>query len=170
MPIRPENRKRYPADWPAKERLCSEQMVCLEQETFRSVRVPVHGPMTAPTEKRVKRSVVPCGPCRACCRRDAIVLHPELGDKIEDYECEEVLHPFTGQTVMMLKRKPNGDCIYLEEEGCIIHENSPAICQEFDCRLLAKNASRLAKNTKDLAGSAVLKAGKMRLKAQKGRR
>jgi Fe-S-cluster containining protein len=39
---------------------------------------------------------------------------------------------------MMLDHKPNGDCIYLGQTGCTIHEDKPLMCQRMDCRVIAK--------------------------------
>jgi len=88
------------------------------------------------------REVVPCNGCTLCCRNEALVLHPECGDDIESYETEPYTHPLTGEPVRRLKHKPNGDCIYLGERGCTIHERAPVICQEFDCRRLFLKFSR----------------------------
>lgn len=73
--------------------------------------------------------VVPCGTCTECCRGDAIFLHPECGDDPSTYETEE----YEGR--LILKHKPNRDCIYLDG-GCTIHERRPVICREMDCRSL----------------------------------
>lgn len=80
------------------------------------------------------RATVPCGSCRLCCINAAIVLHPQCGDIVETYERRATAHPLTGETVFMLKHKPNGDCVYLGPDGCTIHDRAPAICKEFDCR------------------------------------
>jgi len=37
----------------------------------------------------------------------------------------------------MLAHKPNGECIYLENSGCSIHERAPSLCRSADCRSLA---------------------------------
>ena len=37
----------------------------------------------------------------------------------------------------MLAHKPNGDCIYLTGNSCIIHDHTPALCGSADCRSLA---------------------------------
>lgn len=75
-------------------------------------------------------SDVPCNGCTACCRHDRIVLHPERGDRVWDYlfELADGLTP-------VLKRHPDGSCIYLTETGCSIHGRAPIDCREFDCRV-----------------------------------
>lgn len=107
----------------------------------------------------VQERFVPCGTCNECCRGDAIFLHPECGDDPSDYSTEM----YQGRVI--LKHKPNGDCIYLDRaKGCTIHASRPAICRELDCRLMlqhfgkkkleqmgcgriARAAKRLIKNT-----------------------
>jgi len=87
------------------------------------------------TKTPVTRLVSLCSSCPGyCCKNDMIILHPECGDRIEDYpEREEVSHPLTGKTVWQLKHKPNGDCIHLGERGCEIYATRPMICREYDC-------------------------------------
>lgn len=70
---------------------------------------------------------VPCNGCRLCCQRDVIVLFPEQGDKLYEYEFE-----MAGEHAV-LKRQANGSCIYLGPEGCTNYENRPVICRSFDC-------------------------------------
>lgn len=45
---------------------------------------------------------------------------------------------------MMLDHKPNGDCVYLVEEGCALHGThyKPQQCREMDCRRLAKSITK----------------------------
>lgn len=85
---------------------------------------------------------VPCGGCRRCCHGDAIILHPECGDVIASYDAERTIHPLSGRPAWQLKKKPNGECVYLGEDGCTIHTRAPAICREFDCRRLYLKFSR----------------------------
>jgi Fe-S-cluster containining protein len=77
---------------------------------------------------------VPCGSCRRCCQTNSIVmLLPQHGDVVESYEHELVDLPGAGRGPI-LKRRPNGDCIYLGQHGCTIHDRAPVICRVFDCR------------------------------------
>lgn len=77
----------------------------------------------------------PCNGCTACCKGDAIWLHPELGDDPSQYETVEYHHPLTGETGLILEHKQDGSCVYLDRDiGCTIYEKRPAICREFDCR------------------------------------
>lgn len=62
------------------------------------------------------------------------MLHPEGGDDPSKYQTIEVQNPITGKMGLAIAHKPNGDCIYLGDEGCSIHDTAPLICQEFDCR------------------------------------
>jgi len=75
---------------------------------------------------------VPCNGCTLCCQGDAIRLTEE--DNPADYLTET--HPYiTG--ALMLAHKQNGDCIYLDEKGCSIHERAPSLCKSADCRSIA---------------------------------
>lgn len=78
---------------------------------------------------------VPCNGCTACCQSDVIILTGE--DDASKFETVE----WYGQ--LILKQKPNGDCIYLDRAtGCTIHGRQPVKCQRFDCRVLIDGYSR----------------------------
>jgi len=85
----------------------------------------------AKTRKPALR-VVPCNGCTLCCQGDAVRLEPE--DLAEDYLTEP--HPYIAGA-LMIAHKPNGECIYLNERGCSIHDRAPSLCRIADCRSLA---------------------------------
>lgn len=92
------------------------------------IRRPLDNPGRPPD------ATVPCGSCRRCCRGNSIVmLLAHEGDAVETYQHEIVDLPGAGRGPI-LKRKENGDCIYLGEQGCTIHGRAPVICKVFDCR------------------------------------
>ncbi|MGB3830876.1 MAG: YkgJ family cysteine cluster protein [Mesorhizobium sp.] len=110
---------------------------------------------------------VPCNGCTACCRNELLFLHPEMGDRPEDYQVKPAMNPITGKAGYALAQKPNGDCIYLGETGCTIHSRAPAICKEFDCRrfflrLGSRNERRQLLKT-GLVAKEVYEAGRKRL-------
>ena len=112
------------------------------------------------------RSVVPCAGCRLCCINDMIVLHPECGDDPAAYDTVPCRHPITGKPAVMLRHKPNGECIYLGPDGCTIHERSPVICREYDCRrqyLQFSRAERKKLIARGLMDKAKFDAGRKRL-------
>lgn len=76
------------------------------------------------------RNTVPCNGCRACCRREHVVLSPERGDDVLEYHTVSV----DGGTARMLDHKLSGDCVYLGDDGCTIHDRAPWACRQFDCR------------------------------------
>lgn len=78
--------------------------------------------------KRQQPSTVDCGPCTACCKHDHVILGPK------DDPAAFKWHEENGYVV--LDRKDNGDCVYLEPAGCGIHGAAPDICKRFDCRVL----------------------------------
>lgn len=110
---------------------------------------------------------VPCHGCTACCEHDIIMLHPECGDIVASYEHEPMVNPVTGAIGFALKHRPDGACIYLVDGvGCSIHERAPAICREFDCRLMVLRFKRpeLRRLIREgLLGSDVVRAGRARL-------
>ena len=75
---------------------------------------------------------VPCNGCTICCQGDAVRLQPE--DAAEDYLTEP--HPYI-PGALMIAHKPNGECIYVDENGCSIHDRAPSLCRTVDCRKLA---------------------------------
>ena len=77
-------------------------------------------------------SIVPCNGCTLCCRGDAVRLLP--ADDPNQYITEP--HSII-KGALMLAHKPNGECIYLGEGGCTIHDTSPQQCKEMDCRRIA---------------------------------
>lgn len=100
----------------------------------------------------IGRASVPCNGCRLCCINDMIVLHPEEGDDPASYETERIRHPLTGEPALMLKHKPNGECIYLGASGCTIHDRAPLICRKFDCRKMYLRFSRAERKRMIRAG------------------
>jgi Fe-S-cluster containining protein len=109
---------------------------------------------------------VPCGPCRACCRSELIVLIPEDGDDVESYDHEMVFINGAGE-MPFLKHRKNGDCVYLDRDGCTIHERRPSLCRIFDCRAFYLSKTREQRQEHRKAGAtarAVLNAGRERVK------
>ncbi len=86
--------------------------------------------------------IVPCGDCHACCKGEAVMLHPEHGDVVESYITLPFVNPVTGERGRRIASKPNRECVYLGPEGCTIWSRRPVICQEFDCRLAFLRISR----------------------------
>ncbi len=83
-------------------------------------------------KKRILYKEVPCNGCTLCCQGDLIRLEDE--DDPSNYLTEP--HPFIHGT-LMLAHKSNGDCIYLKENGCSIHNHAPLLCRVADCRSIA---------------------------------
>jgi len=79
-----------------------------------------------------KTTFVPCNGCTLCCQGDAIRLTEE--DNPKDYLTEP--HPYI-KGALMLAHKPNGDCVYLDENSCSIHDRAPSLCRSADCRSIA---------------------------------
>jgi Fe-S-cluster containining protein len=84
---------------------------------------------------------VPCGSCRLCCQSLMVPLHPEHGDDPSSYITATLYAPGKPPQ-MILDRHSNGDCVYLNENGCTIHDRAPWVCREFDCRTYFKEKTR----------------------------
>jgi hypothetical protein len=82
--------------------------------------------------KRYPIKQVPCNGCTICCQHDAVRL--EGKDSSFEYQTEP--HPYLSGA-LMLAHKPNGECIYLANNGCSIHDHAPTLCRIADCRSLA---------------------------------
>lgn len=75
---------------------------------------------------------VECGSCSLCCWNAAIILVDGDEDWYEKEQCGT--RTDDGRPVYMLKRKPNGACVYLDDAGkCTIHGRAPLICRQFSC-------------------------------------
>jgi len=79
--------------------------------------------------------MIECGECRKCCqwgregkRIGAIITTKEVMSN--QYEFTKVA------SVFRLNVNHEGDCIYLGEKGCTIHDTKPEWCRTFDCREL----------------------------------
>jgi hypothetical protein len=81
---------------------------------------------------KLKTVYVPCNGCTLCCQGDAVKIEKEDLDR--NYHTEP--HPYI-PGALMIAHKQNGDCIYLIENSCSIHDNAPALCRSADCRSLA---------------------------------
>lgn len=96
-------------------------------------------------DSNAERADVPCGKCTLCCRT---LIVPLALEEFEQYQWGWVVTRDNKRLGRALMRKPNGDCVYLGEEGCTIHGRAPHACQRFDCRDLitkmGRDARRLA--------------------------
>jgi hypothetical protein len=59
-------------------------------------------------------------------------LEPE--DQAGEYQTEP--HPYI-PGALMIAHKPNGECVYLKDGGCSIHDRAPSLCRIADCRSIA---------------------------------
>jgi Fe-S-cluster containining protein len=68
--------------------------------------------------------------------------------------------------VVQLAHRANGDCVYLGDNGCTIHDRAPTVCRLFDCRTLftgtTRNERRAAIKSGDTSKE-VFAAGRERL-------
>jgi len=89
---------------------------------------------------------VPCAGCTLCCRTLIVPLAEEEYEQYVDAAGEPNWGWITTadgkRHGRALKRKPNGECVYLNERGCSIHGHAPHVCQRFDCRQLFSKSDR----------------------------
>lgn len=64
-----------------------------------------------------------------------------------------------GRDVIAIELTPEGNCVYLGEGGCTIHDRAPVICRVFDCRRFAMNIGNRADRRRAAAQSEVVRAG-----------
>lgn len=103
---------------------------------------------------------VDCGACRACCKRQLITLQP--GEDPSAYDCHTIEGP--AGNLYALRHKPNGDCVYLGPDGCVIYGRHPIICRVFDCVAFAAAWPRARRREAGMKGKdEVFKAGLARL-------
>jgi Fe-S-cluster containining protein len=118
------------------------------------------------------RADVPCGACRLCCTSgQAIPLQPEKGDDLLSYDFRFIKFP-DGKTHPVLNHKPNGDCVYLGDGGCTIHERAPLNCRMFDCRTYFKSftkAQRVQMVAKGATANGIFEEGRKRLSSLRQR-
>ena len=88
-----------------------------------------------------QRAVVPCGGCKLCCNSFMVPVRSEAGDDPSSYQTATCFTPGKAP-YLILDRHANGDCVYLNENGCTIWDRAPSICREFDCREMFKNSDR----------------------------
>lgn len=120
---------------------------------------------------RPDEASVPCNGCTACCKRELIGLYPEQGDLAERYETVDAVNPLTGRPFKALAQKPDGDCVYLTERGCSIHDKRPAICRAFDCRRFVRDLGTRADRRRAIKARqidpAIVEAGLTRMSSLK---
>ena len=74
---------------------------------------------------------IDCGDCHACCKRQIVVLFPGDDTTRGDWKLEG--------PAMVVRQKPNGDCIHLGTSGCDVYETRPIMCRAFDCERAASH-------------------------------
>lgn len=104
-----------------------------------------------------------CGACHKCCRGFPSIILVEQ-DNPANYQCNEV-----GPNIFVLDHQPNGDCIYLGEDGCTIWGRHPKVCRVFDCAAFVK---RMDEGAFDAIGERldndVIREGRRRLRRSNG--
>lgn len=75
----------------------------------------------------VNEVVMDCTGCKAkhCCKDFYVPLTPAEVNRLKTDQDD--------RDFIMLKKKPNGECFYLTEEGCSIWTERPTVCREYCC-------------------------------------
>lgn len=103
-----------------------------------------------PVAKLMTDAAVPCRSirCTACCRGDLIFILPDQGDRASDYQTATIADHYPDAppelaAAVVLAQRENGECVYLGDDGCTIHDRAPAICRVFDCRKAVPHADKI---------------------------
>jgi hypothetical protein len=79
------------------------------------------------SELAAMTSTVSCRSCRACCV-EFVETSLLPGDSVDGLDTE------IRDGKRFLRKKPNGECIHLQDGGCSVYEQRPSTCRVFDCR------------------------------------
>jgi Putative zinc- or iron-chelating domain len=75
---------------------------------------------------------VPCNGCATCCYHTRVDVYP-------DQERPEDVPFFDTETdpdgAVWLRKRADGACVHLADEGCSIYEHRPQSCRRYDCRI-----------------------------------
>jgi uncharacterized protein len=77
---------------------------------------------------------VPCAGCFACCYYEGITVDKKRDNRRLPHLLTE--RNADGELVLQ-RRRADGACVHLGEEGCTVYEHRPAVCRAFDCRVFA---------------------------------
>jgi hypothetical protein len=77
-----------------------------------------------------------CNGCRKCCLGDTIVLGPTDNPALYKTRRRE-------DGAYVLRKKKDGNCLYLGPSGCTIQTTKPKLCRDFDCRVYAQRIAAL---------------------------
>ncbi len=114
----------------------------------------------------IANTIIQCGECTACCRNTMVILRDD-----ETGYADTIVRVASGDQYRILQSRPNGDCVYLTNHGCSIHDHKPAMCREYDCRevYMAMIVAKTRRERRaDIAScgdlKAVLRAGRKQLR------
>lgn len=127
--------------------------------------------MMTPDERSKWARTVPlppldCTGCTACCDRELLILHPEMGDDPSQYDTMQVT--VGDQSVTALRVDDDHGCVYCDHgTGCTIYDRRPALCKEFDCRRSVLSIPRAELDEymrRGMFSRSMVKAGRDRLR------
>lgn len=74
----------------------------------------------------------PCNGCRECCWYSKVEVYPEVEDPADLAHLDMV--PAGDEASFVLRKKADGSCIHLGDNGCEVYHHRPRACRNYDCR------------------------------------
>jgi len=98
-----------------------------------------------------------CRRCNQCCLKPGYVyITPHEAEKIADhlsmdvYEFTDMCCEVVSRQKLVLKKRLDESCIFLEKEGCFIHEAKPQQCVDFPSKWRTRNSYEYCEGLKEL--------------------
>jgi hypothetical protein len=76
---------------------------------------------------------VPCNGCRNCCWFHHVPVERDENPENLPY-LDTVMQE---DSSMILRKRDDGACVHLGEQGCTVYEHRPAACRTYDCRYMS---------------------------------
>src|SRR4029077_2894926 len=83
-------------------------------------------------------ATVPCDGCTTCCHHGRIEVLPwlEIPEHLAHLDTEPDPDGCSPDS-LKLKRRQDGACIHLGDNGCTVYGHRPTVCRVYDCRYAA---------------------------------
>lgn len=94
--------------------------------------------------ERTEPAEVACNGCTLCCRSGELILL-DVNDPL--YPDATVEIEVNGHHLRALKQHADGSCIFVQADGCAVHDDAPAVCKVFDCAGLYASKTRRQRRT-----------------------
>ena len=80
-----------------------------------------------------------CQACGACCHNKAIEVGPSETARLagnRGLPVNEFVRLFTEEDGLTLRNRPDGSCVFLDEDRCAVHPDRPLVCRMFPIGLI----------------------------------